>query len=35
LVRAIVERHHGQISLRSREQQGTVVTVRLPMIHDH
>jgi two-component system OmpR family sensor kinase len=35
LVRAIVERHHGQISLRSREQQGTVVTVRLPMIHDN
>lgn len=31
LVRAIVERHHGQISLRSREEQGTVVTVRLPV----
>ena len=30
LVRAIVERHGGQLSLRSRLGQGTVVTVRLP-----
>ena len=30
LVRAIVERHGGQASLRSRPGQGTVVTLRLP-----
>ena len=32
LVRAIVERHNGQVSIRSRLQQGSVVTVRLPTI---
>jgi two-component system OmpR family sensor kinase len=31
LVRAIVERHGGQVALRSRVGQGTVVTVRLPV----
>ena len=31
LVRAIVERHEGQVGLRSRAGQGTVVTVRLPI----
>jgi two-component system OmpR family sensor kinase len=31
LVRAIIERHAGQVSLRSRTGQGTVVTVRLPI----
>jgi two-component system OmpR family sensor kinase len=31
LVRAIVERHGGQVSLRSRAGQGTVVTMRLPV----
>jgi two-component system OmpR family sensor kinase len=31
LVRAIVERHGGQVTLRSREGQGTVVTMRLPV----
>jgi two-component system OmpR family sensor kinase len=31
LVRAIVERHRGQVSLRSRVGQGTVVIVRLPI----
>lgn len=31
LVRAIVARHGGQASLRSRAGQGTVVTVRLPL----
>lgn len=31
LVRAIVERHHGQVGLRSRVGQGTVVSMRLPM----
>ena len=31
LVRAIVERHGGQVRLRSRLGQGTVVTVRLPV----
>ena len=31
LVRAIVARHEGEISLRSRAGQGTVVTMRLPV----
>jgi two-component system OmpR family sensor kinase len=31
LVRAIVERHGGQVKLRSRLGQGTVVTIRLPV----
>jgi two-component system OmpR family sensor kinase len=31
LVRAIVKRHGGQVTLRSREGQGTVVTTRLPV----
>ena len=31
LVRAIAERHGGRVSLRSREGQGTVVTLRLPV----
>ena len=31
LVRAIIERHKGQVALRSRVGQGTVVTVRLPV----
>jgi two-component system OmpR family sensor kinase len=31
LVRAIVERHGGQVTLRSRVGQGTVVTMRLPL----
>lgn len=31
LVRAIVERHDGQVALRSREGQGTVVGIRLPV----
>jgi two-component system OmpR family sensor kinase len=30
LVRAIAERHQGQVVLRSRQGQGTVVTLRLP-----
>jgi signal transduction histidine kinase len=30
LVRAIVERHGGSVRIRSRLEQGTVVTVRLP-----
>ena len=30
LVRAIVERHGGQITIRSRPRRGTVVTMRLP-----
>jgi two-component system OmpR family sensor kinase len=30
LVRAIVERHGGRVTLRSRAGQGTVVTIRLP-----
>lgn len=30
LVQAIVQRHGGQVSLRSRLEQGTVVTLRLP-----
>ncbi len=31
LVRAIVERHDGEITLRSRIEQGTVVVIRLPL----
>lgn len=31
LVRAIISRHGGQVSLRSRVGQGTVVTIRLPV----
>ena len=31
LVRAIAERHQGQVTLRSRQGQGTVVTLRLPV----
>jgi two-component system OmpR family sensor kinase len=31
LVRAIVERHGGRVTLRSRAGQGTVVTMRLPV----
>ena len=31
LVRAIAERHNGQVSLRSRPGQGTVFTLRLPV----
>ena len=31
LVRAIVERHHGQVGVRSRVGQGTVVSMRLPI----
>lgn len=31
LVRAIVEQHGGQVTLRSRVGQGTVVTMRLPV----
>lgn len=31
LVRAIIERHGGQVGLRSREGQGTVFTLRLPV----
>jgi len=31
LVRAIAERHHGQVTIRSRKGQGTVVTLRLPV----
>ncbi|OGO25540.1 MAG: hypothetical protein A2136_02105 [Chloroflexi bacterium RBG_16_54_11] len=34
LVRVIIERHHGQVNLRSRTEQGTMVIVRLPLI-DH
>jgi two-component system OmpR family sensor kinase len=30
LVRGIIKRHHGDISIRSRAGQGTLVTVRLP-----
>jgi two-component system OmpR family sensor kinase len=30
LVRAITERHGGQVTIRSREDQGTVVTMKLP-----
>lgn len=32
LVRAVVERHQGQVDMRSREGQGSVFTVRLPLI---
>jgi signal transduction histidine kinase len=32
LVRAIVERHGGAVTLRSRLEQGTVVAVRLPLV---
>lgn len=32
LVRAIVERHGGQVSIRSRANQGTVVALRLPRL---
>ena len=31
LVRAIIERHGGSLALRSRVDQGTVVTARLPL----
>ena len=31
LVRAIVDQHEGQVTLRSRTQQGTVVSLRLPV----
>lgn len=31
LVKAIIERHNGQVAIRSRLGQGTVVTVRLPV----
>ena len=31
LVRAVVDRHGGDINLRSRSGQGTVITVRLPI----
>jgi two-component system OmpR family sensor kinase len=31
LVRAIVERHHGQVTLHSRPGQGTLVTLSLPI----
>jgi two-component system OmpR family sensor kinase len=31
LVRAIAERHKGQVSIRSRSGQGTVITLRLPV----
>lgn len=30
LVMAIVERHHGRINIRSRLEEGTVITIRLP-----
>ena len=33
LVRVIVTRHSGQVNLRSRPGQGTVVTMRLPISH--
>jgi two-component system, OmpR family, sensor kinase len=32
LVRAIVERHGGQLTIRSRANQGTVVSLRLPRL---
>jgi two-component system OmpR family sensor kinase len=31
LVRVVVARHGGQVAIRSREGQGTVVTIRLPV----
>jgi two-component system OmpR family sensor kinase len=31
LVRAVIERHGGQVGLRSRAGQGTVFTLRLPV----
>jgi signal transduction histidine kinase len=31
LVRAIIERHAGEVNLRSRAGQGTVISVRLPI----
>lgn len=31
LVRAIIERYSGQVTLRSRVGRGTVVTIRLPI----
>jgi two-component system OmpR family sensor kinase len=31
LVRVVVTRHGGQVAIRSREGQGTVVTIRLPV----
>ncbi len=33
LVRAVVERHRGQVTVRSREKQGTVVSIRLPALN--
>ncbi len=30
LVRAVITRHHGAVYIRSRREQGTVITVRLP-----
>ena len=32
LVKAIAERHRGQVSIRSRSGQGTVITLRLPVV---
>ena len=32
LVKAIIERHHGEVSLTSQPNVGTIVTVRLPLI---
>jgi two-component system, OmpR family, sensor kinase len=31
LVRAVAERHNGQVNLRSRAGQGTVFTLKLPL----
>jgi signal transduction histidine kinase len=31
LVRRIIALHHGAVAIRSRQDQGTVVTVRLPL----
>jgi two-component system OmpR family sensor kinase len=31
LVRAITERHGGQVTIRSRVRQGTVVTMKIPI----
>jgi two-component system OmpR family sensor kinase len=33
LVRAITDRHRGQVTIRSRVRQGTVVTMKLPVGH--